>query len=420
MSRSRSSFIVALIASLLALSLSGCAPLVDALQNLALGEGQIEVVSGDSPSALVAQAPTATVPPEEVRTPPAPTGEAQPPAVTESLTASEMEAVLDIAEALTIQVYERVSPSVVNITSRALELGFYGVYPSEGAGSGFFIDTDGHIVTNYHVIEGAQTVEVTLLDGTVVPAEVVGSDAFSDLAVLQVDVKPEESLPVDLSFEGDLQVGQRAIAIGNPFGLNWTLTTGVVSSLGRPLQVSEDRTIYDVVQTDAAINPGNSGGPLLNSRGQLIGVNSAIRSGAENIGFAIPLATLQRVVPELIAKGYYGHPWVGLTGYRLFPELAQRLDLPVERGLLIARIDADSPAADAGLRGASREVVLGRTRLLVGGDIVVALDDQPIDSNAALSQYLETRTRVGQQVRVSFYRGDRLMSALVIVAEQPR
>ncbi|MBN1399751.1 MAG: trypsin-like peptidase domain-containing protein, partial [Anaerolineae bacterium] len=363
---------------------------------------------------------TATAIPQESPTPPVPTDEAPRPMALESLSASEMEAVLDIAEALTIQVYERVSPSVVNITSKALELGFYGVYPSEGSGSGFFIDTDGHIVTNYHVIEGAQSVEVTLLDGTVVPAEVVGADAFSDLAVLRVDVKPEESLPVDMSFEGDLRVGQRAIAIGNPFGLNWTLTTGVVSSLGRPLQISEDRIIYDVVQTDAAINPGNSGGPLLNSQGQLIGVNSAIRSGAENIGFAIPLTTVRRVVPELIAKGYYSHPWLGLTGYRLFPELARRLELPVERGLLVARIYDEGPAADAGLRGASREVILGRTRLLVGGDIVVALDDQPIDSNAALTQYLETRTRVGQKVKVSFYRGDRLLSALATVAEQPR
>jgi S1-C subfamily serine protease len=413
MSRSRSSLIIALIAALLALALNGCTPFVDALQNLALDAGQIEAVSGESPSALVMKAPTATVSPT-------PTGEAQSPAAIESLSATQIEAALDIAEALTIQVYERVSPSVVNITSKALELGFYGVYPSEGSGSGFFIDADGHILTNYHVIEGAQTVEVTLLDGTVVPAEVVGIDAFSDLAVLHIDVKPEESLPVDLSFEGDLQVGQRAIAIGNPFGLNWTLTTGVVSSLGRPLQISEDRIIYDVVQTDAAINPGNSGGPLLNSRGQLIGVNTAIRSGAENIGFAIPLTTLRRVVPELIAKGYYGHPWLGLTGYRLFPELAQRLDLPVERGLLVARIYDESPAADAGLRGASREVIIGRTRLLVGGDVVIALDDQPVDSNAAVTQYLETRTRVGQQVQVSFYRENRLMSALVTVAEQPR
>jgi S1-C subfamily serine protease len=176
--------------------------------------------------------------------------------------------------------------------------------------------------------------------------------------------------------------------------------------------------MYDTIQTDAAINPGNSGGPLLNSQGQLIGVNSAVRSGAENIGFAIPLSTLRRVLPELIQNGRYRHPWLGMAGYTLFPELSQQLDLPVEKGILIARVYANTPATEAGLRGASREVVLGNTRLYVGGDILVEIDGVSIDSNEILREFLETRTHVGQQVEIKFYRGDKLMTAQATLTER--
>jgi S1-C subfamily serine protease len=291
------------------------------------------------------------------------------------------------------------------------------MYPSEGTGSGFVIDRRGHIVTNFHVIEGAQTLEVTLFDDTVVEAEVVGVDPPNDLAVIRVDVDEERLLPVDMSYRGELKVGQRAIAIGNPFGLNWTLTSGVISSLGRPLQVSDDQVIWDVIQTDAAINPGNSGGPLLNSRGQLIGVNAAIRAGAENIGFAIPIQTVHRVVPELIENGRYRRPGLGISGIGVFPELARRLRLPVERGILITRVYVDTPAHRAGMRGGRREVSYGNFRLIVGGDILVAIDGHPIDGNTALREYLETRTRVGQEVEVTFYREDELMTTQVVLAE---
>jgi S1-C subfamily serine protease len=287
-------------------------------------------------------------------------------------------------------------------------------------GSGFFIDREGHIVTNYHVIEDAQSVQVTLLDQTTVPAEVVGYDQLNDLAVLRVEIAAEAITPVDLSFTGELKVGQQAIAIGNPFGLDWTLTSGVISSLGRPLQLSEDRTIYDVVQTDAAINPGNSGGPLLNMHGQLIGVNTAIRSGAENIGFAIPLSTLRRVVPQLIAQGYYSRPWLGAAGYALFPELASALDLPVDEGLLIVRVYDGGPAAATGMRGADREVVWRNVRVPIGGDVVVAMDDQAIDSNEALTQFLELEASVGQTVTVQYYRDGQLRTAEIILQEEPQ
>lgn len=412
--------------ALLAISLlAGCTPFMREAQAFALrratrlSEPQTAAtatLAPDPPSlAATVVAPRGTLPEPPTA---APTG--QPPITrSDALSHEQADAILDVAEALTIRVYEQVGPSVVNITTRALQMGFYGVYPSEGSGSGFFIDRDGHIVTNYHVIEGAQSVEVTLIDQTVVTAEIVGTDAFSDLAVLKVAIDPSEIVPVDTSFDGEIKVGMRAIAIGNPFGLDWTLTSGVVSSVGRPLQLSEQRTIYDVIQTDAAINPGNSGGPLLNSRGQLIGVNTAIRSGAENIGFAIPLATLQRIVPELITRGHYGRPWLGLVGYRLSPELARRLSLPVDKGLLIAQVYGDSPAALVGLRGGNQEARLGNVRLFIGGDILVALDGTAIESNAELTQFLETRTRVGQEVEVSYYRGDRLQSARLVLTEQP-
>ncbi len=322
-------------------------------------------------------------------------------------------------EAQTIDVYERTSPSVVHVTSRVITLDFFGgLTPSEGTGSGFVIDKEGHIVTNHHVIEGAESIEVTLMDETVAEAEVVGVDPLNDLAVIRVDVAAEKLHPLQLE-EGEIKVGQQAIAIGNPFGLDWTLTVGVISSLGRPLEVSEDRVIYDVIQTDAAINPGNSGGPLLSSRGRIIGVNTALQRGAENIGFAIPLSTLKRVVPELIEKGRYRHPWLGVSGYTLFPELSRRLDLPVERGLLIARVTPGSPAAEAGLRGATRRVELGNVRVLAGGDIIVRIDDVAIDSNETLREFLETRTRFGQEVEVTFYRGDEKMSRHVVLGERP-
>lgn len=343
------------------------------------------------------------------------------PVVLQERSQPTSELILDAVEALTIDVYERVSPSVVHITSRVITMDFFGgLYPSEGTGSGFVIDKKGHIVTNNHVVARAETIEVTLFDETVVKGEVVGLDSYNDLAVIRVDVDPDKLHPVDVSFDGELKVGQRALAIGNPFGLDWTLTVGVISALGRPLQTSAGHIIHDVIQTDAAINPGNSGGPLLNSRGQLIGVNTAIRYDAENIGFAIPLSTVRRVVPDLVENGRYRHPWLGIRGYSLHPELARRLDLPVEKGVLIARLIRGGPAERAGLRGASREVVAGNTRILVGGDIIVEIDGFDIDSNATLREVLETQTRVGQEVEITFYRRDKVMITRAVLVEERR
>jgi len=388
-----------LVIAILAASLSGCGLAAGILQNQASTTPTVVILaqSTEQPAELAAPVRVVTATPD-------PLTEQQ---------------IYDAAEVLTIRVYEKVSPSVVHIKSQVTTMDFFGgLYPSEGTGSGFILDKEGNIVTNNHVVEGAENVEVTLFDKTVAKAKIVGLDPFNDLAVIRIEVDADKLQPVDMSFTGQLKVGQRAIAIGNPYGLDWTLTEGVISALGRPLQFSQERIIYDTIQTDAAINPGNSGGPLLNSHGQLIGVTSAMRSGAENIGFAIPLSTLRRVVPELVQNGRYRHPWLGTAGYTLFPELAQQLNLPVEKGIFIARVYGDTPATEAGLRGASREVVLGNTRLYVGGDILVEIDGVPMDSNDILREFLETRTHVGQQVEIKFYRGDKLMAARATLTER--
>jgi S1-C subfamily serine protease len=391
-------------------ALSGCGLAVRALR---------EAVSALSPSPTATSTPWVIAKPSPQATLSAPTKQSEVRVVTATPDANPDQALLDASEALIIHVYEKASPSVVHITSRVTQMDFFGdLYPAEGTGSGFVLDTQGHIVTNNHVVEGAESVEVTLFDKTVVPAKIVGLDPLNDLAVLQVKVDESKLHPVDMSFSGELKVGQWAIAIGNPFGLDWTLTQGVVSALGRPLQISDNREIWDVVQTDAAINPGNSGGPLLDSRGQLIGVNSAMRQGAQNIGFAIPLSTVRRVVPELIQNGRYRHPWLAFDGYSLTPELSRRLNLPMDSGILIARIAQNGSVARAGLRGGSRQVVLGNSQLIVGGDVLVAIDGTPIDSNATMRKFLETQTQVGQDVELGFYRGDKLMSARATLDER--
>ncbi|MBM4464823.1 MAG: trypsin-like serine protease [Chloroflexi bacterium] len=326
----------------------------------------------------------------------------------------------DAEEQLVINVYEKASPAVVHIASRVITMSFFwGSIPQEGTGSGFIIDKEGHIVTNNHVIEGADEVHVTLADGTRELAEVVGSDPFNDLAVIKINVSAEKLHPVELGSSADLRVGQRAIAIGNPFGLDRTLTTGVISSLGRPLEVERGRVIYNVIQTDAAINPGNSGGPLLDSRGRVIGVNTAIHTGAENIGFAVPVDTVKRVVPELIETGRYRHPWLGTLSYSIDPELAQGLGLPVEKGLLVAQIYRGSPAAQAGLRGGDRQVIVGNRRIIAGGDIIVAIDGRPVENHENLTVYLETETRVGQVVELTVVRDGREMTIEVELGEVP-
>jgi S1-C subfamily serine protease len=329
-----------------------------------------------------------------------------------------------------IQVYEGVGMGVVNITNRSYAYDFFmRAVPQEGSGSGIVYDREGHIITNYHVIEGYDELFVTLPDETTVMAEVVGSDPSNDLAVLKVDADPELLHPVPLGESSNLRVGQFVVAIGNPFGFERTLTVGVVSALGRVIESPDDRFIGEIIQTDAAINPGNSGGPLLDLAGQVIGVNTAIFSPSQasaGIGFAVPVDTVRRVVPELIARGYYPHPWLGLKYvWNLSPERARILrevgmDVPVERGVLLLEISSGSPATAAGLRGGQERVRIGRTILLIGGDILTALDGEPIATSRDLLRFLDTQTMIGQTIQVTVWRDGQELVLPVTLSEEPR
>ena len=326
---------------------------------------------------------------------------------------------IDIEEQLITNLYERVGPSVVHVASEIVTVDFFfGPMASEGTGSGFVWDDAGHIVTNYHVIEDASRIEVIFSDESQVEAEVVGVDPRNDLAVLRVDPAATALQPLALGAAETIRVGQRAIAIGNPFGLDRTLTTGVVSALGRPLETETGDYIFNVIQTDAAINPGNSGGPLLNSRGEVIGINTAIQEGAEGIGFAVPVETLRRVVPVLVAEGQYRHPTLGLLGYSITAPLAEALGLPVDNGVLVAQLARGGPADAAGVRGAQREAIVGNRRVLAGGDILTHLDGRAIADWNALLEYLELNKRVGDSVTLSLLRDGQLLTLEVTLAAE--
>ena len=327
-----------------------------------------------------------------------------------------------------IDVYRNVSPGVVNITSRVItQDSFRNDVPQQGSGSGFVIDKEGHIVTNNHVVEGAERVEVTFSDETVVTAKVIGTDPSVDLAIIKVDVPQEKLFPLTLGSSGDLLPGQLAIAIGNPFGLERTITTGVVSALDRSIQARNGRLIGGVVQTDAAINPGNSGGPLMDSKGMVIGVNTAIFSpsgGSVGVGFAIPVDTVKRVVPELITKGRYAHPWLGISGFSLSGELAKRLedvgsDLGRRNGVMIIEVVKESPAEQAGLKGGDREVQLGNRLLTFGGDIITGIDSKVIKDMEDLINHLELETSVGQSVKLKIIRDGQEKILDLTLGERP-
>ncbi len=347
---------------------------------------------------------------------PAPTTGAAPAAPVDSA---------DSVEARRIAIYERAAPAVVNITTQVLRSGFFwGEYPEEGSGSGFLWDDQGHIVTNYHVIEGAQRIEVAFGEELALPAEVVGADPMNDLAVLKVESVPEGVLPLEVGTSAELRVGQTAIAIGNPFGqFERTMTEGIVSAVNRTIE-TQNSVLRGVIQTDASINRGNSGGPLLDFRGRLIGVNSAIYSPtgtSAGVGLAIPVDKVRRVVPALITDGRYPHPWLGLEelGYEISPALAQALDLPVEAGLLVARLYRNSPADKAGIRSATDEVILGNRRYFVGGDIITAIDDRPLRAWEDLNAYLDEATEIGQTVVLRVLRDGQEMTIQAVLEDTP-
>ncbi len=309
-------------------------------------------------------------------------------------------------------VYDQAGSAVVNVTSVTyVHDFFFNPVPQEGTGSGFIYDQEGHIITNFHVVENAQELSVGLADGRTYAAELVGQDPTNDLAVIRInsDDLPE---PIPLGDSADLRVGRFVVAIGNPFGLEGTLTVGVISSLGRVIQGPDGRFIGEVIQTDAAINPGNSGGPLLDLSGRVIGVNSQIvsPSGASaGVGFAVPSNTARRVVPELISHGRYPHPWLGIEAISLTAERAAvfreaGMEGVVDSGVLVLQVAPDGPADRAGIRGGSRVVRIGRYQIPLGGDIITAIGGEPIGDFQDLTIYLDTQTRVGETVEVTLIR----------------
>jgi len=331
-------------------------------------------------------------------------------------------------EAQVEAVYGLAGPAVVNITNRSYAYDFFmNPVPQEGTGSGFVYDTEGHIVTNFHVVENAEELSVTLANGAVYPATVVGVDPSNDLAVLHIEAD-DLPQPVALGASDNLRVGQFVVAIGNPFGQEDTLTVGVISALGRIIESPDGRFIGEAIQTDAAINPGNSGGPLLNLQGQVIGVNSQIISPSQasaGIGFAIPANTVRRVVPQLIAKGRYPHPWLGAQLLGLTPDRAQLfrqagMVVPVEEGLLVVEVVPGGPAERAGMRGGDQLVQLGNVRIPLGGDIITAINGETIADYQALTVYLETQTQVGDTVEVTIMRGSQEQKFQLTLDERPQ
>jgi S1-C subfamily serine protease len=324
---------------------------------------------------------------------------------------------LDGEEQNNVSVYKKNIPSVVNVTSRAVTFDFfYGLMPQEGQGSGFVIDKDGHILTNYHVIADARQVEVTLHNRKKYRATVIGTDPPHDLAVIQI--KAPDLVPAVLGDSRNLQVGQKVYAIGNPFGLAGTMTRGIVSSI-RPVREPNGATIDEAIQTDAAINPGNSGGPLMNWHGEVIGINTMILSSVgqnAGIGFAIPINTAKAVLNDLMTLGRVRRPALGVRTIAITPELADELSLPADHGLLVIQVTPGSAADQAGLHGGSERAYLGNTPIALGGDLIVAIDDQRIDNEQDLSQIMNNH-RAGDTVKITIYRAKRKIDVTVSLGE---
>ena len=308
-----------------------------------------------------------------------------------------------------IEIYKRASSAVVNITSTSIEYDFFfEPVPRRGIGSGCVIDQQGNILTNHHVIEGADKLEVTLHDKSKFSARVVGSDLVADVAVIRIDAPKEKLHPIPFG-SSNLQVGQKVLAIGNPFGFDHTLTTGIISALNRSIRTESGGLMNDLIQTDAAINPGNSGGPLLNNAGEMIGVNTSIYTptgdrGNIGIGFAVGVKTLARLVPQLVNYGKVVRPAIGLRGQPLFPELAELLRLPVDHGVLVISVDASSTAEASGIRGGDRRVRIGNVIMLTGGDIIVQVAGQNVSSAQEIDEILKDRNP-GEKVEAVIYRG---------------
>ncbi len=321
-----------------------------------------------------------------------------------------------------VAIYERSIPAVVEVRTVINGLsGFQDFFPFDfptpeqrGQGSGFVIDNDGHILTNNHVVDGASKVSVALHDGTILDAEVVGTDRESDLALLEVDAAEVDGVqPLTLGDSDAVKAGQMAIALGSPLGLEGSITVGVISGIGRSITSESRRPISSMIQTDAAINPGNSGGPLLNSKGEVIGINTAMQTSG--IGFAVPINTAKSLLPELLEGGEVRSPWLGITGGAIDRELAETLSLPADSGVYIIDVVADSPAAEAGLRGSGRDE---QGRPAFGGDIIRAVDGETVGQVEDLIAYFNEK-KPGDEVSLSIVRGDEDLNINVTLGEWP-
>lgn len=437
MKRSRFLPIALLLAltMVVAASLSGCAGVEPALtqsQEL-LQQAQrsvAEVVAAAQPQATPTDAPAAASPEASAEAP-------------KAAAVSDAMSVVAAQEEVLAGIYERVLPSVVHIQvvrevsvqDGGFRFGFPGLpglpfslpetpFYQQGEGSGFVWDTEGHIVTNHHVVAGADTVRVSFADDTAVEGKVLGSDPNVDLAVVKVDLPAEQLTPVALGDSDSLRVGQMAVAIGNPFGLENTMTVGIISALGRTIPSGTSQfSIPEVIQTDAAINPGNSGGPLLDREGRVIGINTQIvsRSGSNaGVGFAVPINIAKRVVPELIEKGAYEYAWLGISGQTLSPEIAEFMRLPAGTcGALVVQVAKGSPAEAAGLRPSTDRLMRRGVEYPLGGDVITAIDGQPVAGMDDLIRYLTEQARPGDKVKLTVLRDGKELTVEVTLGKRP-
>jgi putative serine protease PepD len=331
------------------------------------------------------------------------------------------DASLSSDEVMNVRIYREASPAVANVLTKATEYDFWmDPVPVEGAGSGFVIDPKGYILTNFHVVQGAQSIEVVLGDQTRYAAKFIGADQRNDVALIKIEPKGKPLVVLPLGDSAALQVGQKVLAIGNPFGFQSTLTTGVVSALGRTVQTSQTTFIDEAIQTDAAINRGNSGGPLINSHGEVIGINSAIYSlsgTTAGIGFAIPINTAKRIAHDLITDGRVHQAFLGVETIPINESFAEALGLPAQEGLLVQTTTRGGPAADAGIRGGDRVAQAGMRRFYIGGDVITAIDGQKITSPLDVNLVLNKK-RPGDEVTVSLFRGGKAMEVKVKLGER--
>ena len=405
---------VAVVASVITAAAIVGPTTVESAMNQATGPvvSRVQNVAGGI-STTVGQAPRTGV------TSPSGPAIAQAPALAQPGTSTRQ-----VSTDATVQVYQQWRPSVVTVINSVVPPGFRSEPQPQGTGSGFVIDKQGHILTNNHVVDQADKLEVTLSDGTTYPAKLIGRDTRFDLAVVQADIPADQLQPVTLGDSDSIQVGQQVIAIGNPYGLDGTVTSGIVS--GRREAVTEpegDGVLVNAIQTDASINPGNSGGPMLDAQGNVIGVTTLglmPNGGQAGLNFAIPINSAKQIIDTLLSQGSYPHPFVGIATAEITSTVAQDLKLPVQSGLLVQTVDPNSAAGQAGLKGGSQQQTQAGTRqIAAGGDIITALDGKPMKRPEDFISYLETSKKAGDTLTVTILRNGQQQDVQLTLGQRP-